>query len=120
MGLPASSEVDIITAKDNKDKNADWGICEMPSGSSRRSTLKERRKPAVVLEELPDALSCAISKAESVLVTGSQVLSDDEKDYGTEKTGPVIVSNVHIPRELRIRIMGGDIVNSPLTVIVYG
>lgn len=90
-------------------------------GSSRRDTLKEKRKPTVVLKKLSGAVTGAAGRAEEVAVSGSQntipMASGNEEDSDVVKTGPRIISDMCLLKEHRIRVVDGDIVNSPITAV---
>ena len=106
--LPAGSAADIATAEGI----VDWDVCQIPDPSTRgRSTLLERRKLTGTLEKLPTSVTSKSPKCED------DIIADSQDSVGAKEPGPRIISNVRLPRELRLRVVDDDIVNSPVTAV---
>ena len=97
-------------------------MCETSGSNSQgKNTLLERRKLTGTLEKLPVSVTGESVKCEDDIVPNSQdtvlMVSDDENSIGVKGSGSRIISNVRLPRELRLCVVDGDIVNSPVTAV---
>ena len=115
--LPAGSAADMATAEERMD----WDVYETPGPSTRRSILLERCKLTGVLEKLPVSGESLKDKDGTVLDNQDTELivkdSENKDSVSARGPGPRIISDVRLPRELRLRVVDGDIVNSPVTAV---
>ncbi|EGI68858.1 hypothetical protein G5I_02436 [Acromyrmex echinatior] len=96
-------------------------VAELPAGSAADMATAEERMDWGVYGPDPSTRSKGPSGAATVPDSQDTVLmvsdSENKDSVGVRGPGPRIISNARLPRELRLRVVDGDIVNSSVTAV---